>query len=779
MTATSRFARALVRLRFVVVLAWVAAAVAATALLPTLDEAQTGALGDLVPNDAAALDAELRAYEAFGFPLLSRTVLVQRDADGLSAGEQARVVQRALALNRDALPGLEGVAGALPVTNAIGAAPFTRERSTTAITFLLFGPEVDRRERERLTDRLVRLVEEREDHQVALTGALAAREAQSEAITDALPFVELATLVLVALVVGLHFRAPLAPVLVLAGVAVAYLISVRLMAGIGERLEVSVPAEVEPVVVVLLFGVITDYSIFVLSRLRRRLAEAPTARAAVQSTVAELQGVILTAGLIVVLASSALVVAELGFIQAFGPGLALAVLVALAVALTLVPALLAILGPAVFWPARPRPAVEPGPGADRPPARPRPARSRLVRLAARRPVATIALTSVVLLAAASGMLRLDVGQTLIRGLPPEAQARQGYVAAAQGFAPGILSPTVVLVEGEGIVRERAALARLQRALAAREGVAQVVGPRQQPLEQPLGAVLAPGGDAVRLLLVLDSDPLGARAIATVEALRRDLPALLDRVGLEEARASVAGDTALSAETVREAADDLGRIAPAVLLVVFVVLAVFLRALVAPLYLVGASVLALGAALGLTAYVFQELLGHGELTFYVPFAAAVLLVALGSDYNVFLAGRIWREARERPWRDAVEVGGARAATAITIAGLVLALSFALLALVPLRAFRELAFAMAAGLLIDAFVVRTLLVPALIALVGPVSGWPGRRLGAAAGVAAGQEADERAAPAARTGDPAPDDDDDEEGSTVSTSTSDARPATGSGS
>jgi RND superfamily putative drug exporter len=170
--------------------------------------------------------------------------------------------------------------------------------------------------------------------------------------------------------------------------------------------------------------------------------------------------------------------------------------------------------------------------------------------------------------------------------------------------------------------------------------------------------------------------------------------------------------------------------------------------VAPLYLVAASVLALAASLGITVYVFQDLLGFHELTYYVPFVASVMLVALGSDYNVFLAGRIWQAAEQRPVREAVAVGGSRAAAAITVAGVVLALSFGLLALVPLQAFRELAFAMGAGLLIDAFLVRTLLVPALIALVGPVSGWPGRRLGPARpGAAAAVRRRTAAAPPAR--------------------------------
>jgi RND superfamily putative drug exporter len=166
--------------------------------------------------------------------------------------------------------------------------------------------------------------------------------------------------------------------------------------------------------------------------------------------------------------------------------------------------------------------------------------------------------------------------------------------------------------------------------------------------------------------------------------------------------------------------------PIAALAVFVVLAAFLRALFAPLYLVATSLLALGASLGLTVIVFQDLLGHGELSFYVPFAGIVLLIALGSDYNVYLVGRIWSDARDRPFPEAAERAATSARRAITVAGVVLALSFALLAIVPLRPFRELAFLLTTGLLIDAFVVRGLLAPALVALAGERSAWPRRTL-----------------------------------------------------
>jgi len=165
------------------------------------------------------------------------------------------------------------------------------------------------------------------------------------------------------------------------------------------------------------------------------------------------------------------------------------------------------------------------------------------------------------------------------------------------------------------------------------------------------------------------------------------------------------------------------VALALLLANLILLVIFMRALLAPLYLLAASVLALTAALGVTTWIFQDFLGHDGLTYYVPFAAAVLLLSLGSDYNIFIVGRIWQEAERRPLREAIRYAAPRASRTITVAGLTLAGSFALLALIPIRPMRELAVVMAVGILIDSFLVRSILVPSLIAAFGRASWWPG--------------------------------------------------------
>jgi RND superfamily putative drug exporter len=358
------------------------------------------------------------------------------------------------------------------------------------------------------------------------------------------------------------------------------------------------------------------------------------------------------------------------------------------------------------------------------------ARWRLVlsRIASSRPVALpIALIAIGLLVfAALNVRSTALGLSLVRALPAGDQVRRADDAASRGFAPGIVSPTEVDVLAPGVAGRAAQLARLQALVARQPGVAAVAGAAEQPPAPAPQVMVSRDGGAARLAVVFDSDPLGAPAIDHLRALRDRMPQLLRGAGLSGARVVYGGQTALADDTVTRVLDDLARVAVVAVLVNFLLLALFMRALVAPLYLVASSILGLLATIGVSTLFFQGVLGQDDLTYYVPFAAAVLLVSLGSDYNVFVAGRIWEEARRMRLREAIAVAAPQAARAVTVAGLALAASFALLAIVPLRSFREFAFVMAVGVLIDTFIVRTLLVQALTSLFGERAWWPGRRV-----------------------------------------------------
>jgi RND superfamily putative drug exporter len=296
----------------------------------------------------------------------------------------------------------------------------------------------------------------------------------------------------------------------------------------------------------------------------------------------------------------------------------------------------------------------------------------------------------VLLVAARPVTQLRSAVSPVAALPAGNPVREAAAAASAGFAPGILSPTGVVVAAPGITDRREALAALAAQLQRQPGVAVVLGPNDQlPIQgllpEQLGLFLAPGGGAARLLVVFDSDPHAATTLGHLRQLRAAMPGLLASAGLAGAEVSYVGDTATGLSLVERARADLVRVAIAVGLVNLLLLMLFLRALIAPLYLLASTVLAVGAAMGLTVALFQGLLGQDGLIFYIPFAAGVLLVSLGSDYTIFSVGYVWDEARRRPLPQALAVAVPRSTRAITAAGVTLAASFALAALIPLTPF----------------------------------------------------------------------------------------------
>ncbi len=706
---------ALVRLRWPVVFTWVAVAVAVVLWLPPL----TGGDSDLkgFASGNPAVKTELRSFDLFGFPLTGRTAIVQRNPDGLSIYAQAEAVLRAVALDQGAYD--TPLLGALPVPNTLAAFPGSAESGTTVVTFLFNDPRSSFSAQRRAGEQFAQQqLTDPDDAYVGVTGSVPARDAQAQIIASHLQLVEVVSVLAIALIVGLTFRSVVAPLLTMGTVAVAVTVTLGVGGYVGRLLGVVVPADLEPLIVALLLGVVTDYSILFLSGLRTRVAAGDDRLPGARRAAHELAPIVAVAGVTVAAGTGALVVARSALFRGAGPALALTVLIGLLVALTLTPALMGIFGRWAFWPSHP--ADRPAPAVATP--------TRLVRVVTqRRTAGVVTVVCVAVLAIATLPLTgLRLGLGFVQSLPDDEPVAVAAAAAQKGFAAGILSPTELLLEGGDVGTQRLALARLDDALAHEPGVAGVLGPGDLHLPRGVNVLTTADNRAARYLVVLDSSPLGAEAIDHVRRLQQRLPALLEQAGVAGATAALAGDTALSATVVRDTTDDLLAITVAALAVNLLLLVLFLRALVAPLYLLASSVLVVGATLGLTVAVFQGLLHHDGLTFYVPLSAAVLLVSLGSDYNVFAVGQVWHLAERRPLRRALVLALPQSTAAITAAGTALAASFGLLALVPLRPFRELAFAMSVGILLDVFVVRSLLVPSLLTLVGRASGWPSSRL-----------------------------------------------------
>ncbi len=717
------YARWAVRVRWFIIATWAIVLVALAVVVPRLPPGGDG-LASVIPLDSPAIAAELRSVHLFGYPLSSRTVVVQRDPAGLSPFVQAESVLDAISVDQQ--PQEPPLLGALPITNArpLGG---VSESGTTVLTYLFMDPRSAFSNQQRAAREYIDTYLDRpQDHVIGVAGSIPARAEQARLAGDGLTRLEILTVLTILLLVGLNFRSVLAPLLALGASAVAFFTTVQLSHVLGWLLGIGAPAELEPLLVALLLGVVTDYTIFYVSALKSRWQAGVPWPEAVVEAVGGYTPIIVAAGLTVAAGTAALLAAESAFFRGFGPAMALAVLVGLVVSVTLVPALIVIIGPRLFWPYAPTPRETHDRRRD--PLGTLRSVGLVEHLTRRSVAAGVLFTTVGLLLLASLPLRgIALGLGFTSSLPAGNSVSRAAEASAAGFAPGITSPTTLLIEGKGVTSDLAALARLQEQVEQQPGVAGVFGPAQNVVQRDLGVVLARSGDAARMLVVLDNVPLEANAIRDLSALRERLPGLAARSGLaRDVRISVAGDTALAEGLVGRTGHDLIRIGVAGILVNLFVLIVFLRALVAPLYLLACSILTLTASLGATVGLFMGVLGQESLTFYVPFAAAVLLVALGSDYNIFGVGHVWEQARHLPLRAAICKAVPESTRAIMAAGTVLAASFGLLATIPLQPFRQLGFAMSVGIMIDVLVVRSLLVPCLLTLVGPASAWPSRQL-----------------------------------------------------
>ena len=499
--------------------------------------------------------------QEFGFPLSSRTAVVQRDPAGLSVYVQAESVLDALSIDQGAK--LEWpLLGAIPITNSLPITGASAERNTSVLTYLFMNPISSFSSQQDAAQRYINEHLDRpEDHVVGVTGSVPARAQQAALVSENLPRLELLTVLAIIVLVGLTFRSIVAPAIALVCSALAFVVTTRLSAWLESLLGITTPAELEPLLVALLLGVVTDYTIFYVTAFQSRVGGAGHWRDAVRRAVAVDTPIVGAAGVTVAAGTAALLAAKSEFFRGFGPAMALAVLVGLVVSVTLVPAALAILGPKVFWPRTTRPAGRhrpPAPGGVLTSVRGRFAGLQLVRrLATRRAAAVVVLACVAVLGLASVAVRgLDLGVAFSSSLPADNPVKVASDAAAKAFAPGITSPTTLLVEGPKVTSELPRLLDLQTRIEAEPGVAGVLGPAQNFTAQAYDVVLAKSGNAARMLVVLKSDPLDATAINDLSALRDRLPELAASSGLSDATLSLGGDTALAEGLVTSTEQDL-------------------------------------------------------------------------------------------------------------------------------------------------------------------------------------------------------------------------------
>lgn len=700
---------------FVIIL-WLLATGAAIKYVPPLKSSGSrSVLGAAIGGSSPAVKTAVLDAKSFDFPVAAEVVIVQHKRHDLGTRALKQTIHAITELDLHHLPGLQRIGGAIPIVRAGKLLTAVTGHTNTVLTYLLFKPSVTYRQATLLGERFANsYLNKPADGLIGVTGAYPAELNQGNAISNSLGLVEWLTIGILLLVVGLTFRSVVAPVVTLIAAALAYELSQRVLSYATVHLGISVPSELDPIIVVLLLGLMTDYSVFYLTSFRRHLRSGSASKVAAPLSFREVTPIVTIAGLTVASGVALIELAHLGLFSALGPGLAITVAVTVLVAMTFIPAMLALLGKYMLWPH-----VAPAPEQK--------LRRRFQRLVTH-PVlggsfAVLAVAGLVWLCLPLG--RFSVGINLLGDLSSTSGPARAAQVAGKAFAPGVIAPTEVILTGSG-ARQSSKLTHLQNLMAKEPDVAGVVGPGNEVPGTPLGIFVSTTRKAARYLVVFKNEPFVSAAISDYDKLKSSMPEMLHKSGLSSVKTHYTGDTALASEIAHPALRDIIRIAIVVMVVDFLLLALYLRALVAPLVLVLSSALVVAASIGLTMRIFPVTAGVNGFTFYAPFAAEVLLLSFGADYNLFLTGEIWQAARRQRFRRAVAEGGTVASTGINVAGATLALSFGVLLVVPLRSFDELGIAIFAGLLIDTFIVRFFVVPGVLSLLGTRAGWPGHRL-----------------------------------------------------
>ncbi len=521
-----------------------------------------------------------------------------------------------------------------------------------------------------------------------------------------------ATVALVLVLLLIVYRSPLLAITPLVVVFVATEAVGGLLALAAKSGLFAVTAQANSIMQVLLFGVGVDYTIFLVSRYREELHHNSDRLAALRHAYSRVSEAILSSGATVIVALLTLLLAQLGLYKSLGPSLAVGVAVMLLVGLTLVPALLAIVGRAAFWPFIPKLETAAGTGGKPPKIG---LWHRLAKMVARHPARALWASSLLLLVLGLGNLGVIDVFNFLTGFRQPTDSLDGYKVLAANFQPGTLAPTDVLlvaVNGTNLVDKSAAIGQLSQAIAAVPNVSKVGRP-----------TLSPDNQVARLQVTLKTDPYGQTALDTIQPLRDTVRASLGQTGLG-GTSLVGGVSAQNADTRAVNNADKLLIIPVVVILTTIILGLLLRSVIAPIYLIIAVLLNFFATVGAACFLFVVVQGDDGRAYAVPLYAFIFLVSLGADYTIFLMTRIREEAREYGLEEGTIRALSKTGGVITSAGLILAGTFLVLTILPIRELYQLGMIVALGVILDTFVVRGIIVPSVVLLFKEFNWWPSR-------------------------------------------------------
>ena len=753
----------------ILIVAWIVIAGVIQSVSPSIEEVSTNDQTEFLPNETEALQAielEREKFPAFeGLP----AILIYRNPTGLTDRDIAKVAEIDASIRADETR--DNIAlvisdfgqsdfGGGPAQPTQPADPeISPDGTAITITVVISGSPAEEEFGE--TVEWLRELDDALAVEVPSTFEVtgpAGILADAIVVFQSFDFrVSAITIVLVLVILLAIYRSPLLALLPVMTVGMALTVAQSIAALLADNFDLALNGQVTAIMAVLMFGAGTDFTLFIVSRYREELPVRADKFEAIGATMRAVGPSIASSAGTTIVAMMALALALSGSLKTMGPMLAMAIAVMLVCALTLIPAVLVAMGRVAFWPIK---RIEPNDKESG-------IWNRVGMLVSKRPGALLTITFVAMVALSAGLFEFTPRFSFVEGFPDSAESKAGFETLKSAYPPGELAPTTVYVSKEGVsvLDHLQAIEDLSAALAADpivNSVTSITRPLGELLPvdiaqiQPLVAMLPDDPNQIgelmamlppeqaqlagtflagqrlistdrtttKLEVVLNEDPYDTEAMDAVPRLRETVRNAVNASRLNGATALVGGESATNFDGRTATTRDFKVIAPIVIAAIWIILAILLGSVVAPTYLVISVILSFVAALGVSVLVFKYIFGHDGMAFdSIPFIF-VFLIALGADYNIYIMSRVREETRTRGLAEGTRYAITRTGGVITSAGIILAGTFSVLTTFPLLDLFQLGFTVMLGILIDTFVVRAIMVPAIVMKLGEFNWWPSK-------------------------------------------------------
>jgi len=690
----SKFANFVTEKRWYVVALWIIAAAVIVTFSPKLSDETSNDQASFLPSKYESVQAQDIAKASFPQSQgESATILFKNSSGGkLTASDQQTIAKVVGQLNKANIDKVTGVLTSPQLISKNGKIQLAQAQ--------LNGNPQD----QKLLDSVATLRDKLSDNTkhtdltYAVTGTAAISLDTEKSSGNAELIVGIVTLLLILILPIIIFRSPLAAFLPLLSVGIVYTMANSLLALSAKVFNFEVSGQLTSLLIVILFGIGTDYVLFLLFRYRERLRTGDHTRGAVSFALTRAGEAIVSAALVVGAAFAALFSASLGFFTSLAPGLVISVALMLIASMTLVPALLAIVGDKVFWPSKKWQKKQTNTIA-----------TKLGKAVSHHPGRFATLVVVVLIVLATGVFQYKASFDLTSQLPSNTESTKAFKDLTAAFPAGTGSPTLIYIKSNHTLSQ-ASLTAVTTKVSAAHGVASV-----------LPAQLSADGKAAIITVTLADDPTSDKAIDAVAGPIRDAA---HSTGLD-AQIAVGGETASYADLKAATNHDIATIVPFAAILIFIILAIVLRSLVAPLYLLLSVGLGVLATLGTASYLFITIGGNTGMIFMLPILLYIFVVAAGTDYNILMITRLREEVHTEGNHPKLAAENAIKHTAATLVatGIILAGTFASLSFAGLSLLTQMGFSVSFGIAIGAFVISLILIPSISTLLGKSIWWPG--------------------------------------------------------